>query len=1148
MAATAFKVQGELLLDSEGFVAAASQSKTALEGLSAAGRKVVDASAAVTQATAREVQAQASATTAHREAAAAAEQTARRIVAASAATGQAVNQAAQAQVSAAAVARSQADGFAKLAQQQTIDAGKAQSRELMASVEASAEQMAALYSAAGKAQATELDKATGSTRAYEQAQGRAKAANDNVTESIEKQTRAANYQRIQLGYQLNDIFVQLASGQGVIRTAVQQGPQITQLYGGLGAALRAIPLAAAGYVTGIGAVVGITLAAVNYLDDFNARGRATENMLQATGRAALVTASQIEAIVQAQSRRAGAGLTETGDVARSLLANNALTGDTLQRTLGLARDLARVTGTDLPAAAASLMQGLDGTVAGAKKLDAVFNALTPAELEQIRQFEALGDRGAAVGVMLGALERNLAGANERGVTPMQSATTQLRNAWTSLLATMANTGIINAAAAALKVAAAPIAGMAQAVEYLSRVGSGGGANAGAPGGNMPDPRDIELSRKSVEVERTNLRQLQEEKRKASAEDQAQYDMAILASQRRLKDGEASLAQLEGRVSTATNKATTDQVTGWATQLNIQVKEAIAAVDQIDTTVGQRQRLQEARARALTVINSGIATPTQVAQANESLTQIDGRLRALRTPAEELKRQLDLGTTLAQIPAHLRPAAEAFQETQRRALEMGMSTADALRMAEQARDNVLREQSTATGQQLQLLSAEAEGALKVADAYGTSRAAALQAAAAQKAAAAELQGSIAGGSAAEFAQRQLEQDAANAVASAAEKNEAYGREVTALERLVAAEGKSSAAARETERANRVATYAEDLRAQAAASGSAIIIAAAERQIATYDRLSRKAMEADIRRDANALNRQYDPDVSYQDDLAKLQELQATGLLTQRTVEDFTRASEQRRLEASKSATDGMIAGLRRYAAEGENAGKLIASATENAMRSAEDALVNFVMTGKFNFSDFANSVIADLVRIAARKAITEPIANAVGGIFSGGGFGNIFSGIFGGSGSGVDIGTGTGYTYHAGGLVGPGGSRSRQVPLSTWLDAPRFHSGGLVGGERAIIAQDDEEVLTTSDPRHRWNLGRGGAGGGSAVAVNVDVTVVNNTNGQVRTEQGVGSDGTSWLKVIVEEAKNQIASEISTTRGPVYKAMKSTFGVSQVARS
>jgi len=43
---------------------------------------------------------------------------------------------------------------------------------------------------------------------------------------------------------------------------------------------------------------------------------------------------------------------------------------------------------------------------------------------------------------------------------------------------------------------------------------------------------------------------------------------------------------------------------------------------------------------------------------------------------------------------------------------------------------------------------------------------------------------------------------------------------------------------------------------------------------------------------------------------------------------------------------------------------------------EDAVVGFAMTGKLSFKEFANSVIADLMRIAARQAIVQPIAQGI----------------------------------------------------------------------------------------------------------------------------------------------------------------------------
>ena len=49
---------------------------------------------------------------------------------------------------------------------------------------------------------------------------------------------------------------------------------------------------------------------------------------------------------------------------------------------------------------------------------------------------------------------------------------------------------------------------------------------------------------------------------------------------------------------------------------------------------------------------------------------------------------------------------------------------------------------------------------------------------------------------------------------------------------------------------------------------------------------------------------------------------------------------------------------------------------NAFQGMEDALTEFVMTGKANFRDLANSIIADITRIAIRQAIIKPLVGAL----------------------------------------------------------------------------------------------------------------------------------------------------------------------------
>ena len=65
------------------------------------------------------------------------------------------------------------------------------------------------------------------------------------------------------------------------------------------------------------------------------------------------------------------------------------------------------------------------------------------------------------------------------------------------------------------------------------------------------------------------------------------------------------------------------------------------------------------------------------------------------------------------------------------------------------------------------------------------------------------------------------------------------------------------------------------------------------------------------------------------------------------------------------------------------------AVVNAFKGMEDALVKFVTTGKLNFKDFANAIIADLTRMMVRALIVKPLFNflfpglADGGVVDGG---------------------------------------------------------------------------------------------------------------------------------------------------------------------
>lgn len=118
--------------------------------------------------------------------------------------------------------------------------------------------------------------------------------------------------------------------------------------------------------------------------------------------------------------------------------------------------------------------------------------------------------------------------------------------------------------------------------------------------------------------------------------------------------------------------------------------------------------------------------------------------------------------------------------------------------------------------------------------------------------------------------------------------------------------------------------------------------------------------------------------------------------------------------------GANEGLQNYLDQSKNVFKQTEDLVSNAFKGMEDALVNFVMTGKLSFSDFARSVIAEIARIQAKQML---------------------SGIFGGGSSGSGIGSliSAGLSF-MGGAGGSAASYSAASTASAWSSS----LGGGIG--------------------------------------------------------------------------------------------------------
>jgi hypothetical protein len=223
-------------------------------------------------------------------------------------------------------------------------------------------------------------------------------------------------------------------------------------------------------------------------------------------------------------------------------------------------------------------------------------------------------------------------------------------------------------------------------------------------------------------------------------------------------------------------------------------------------------------------------------------------------------------------------------------------------------------------------------------------------------------------------------------------------------------------------------------------------------------------------------------------------------------DQAQLSGEDRINAEKDIQDHIRALREKADRDNESSAQRLARQWKNTAQQLRDAsggwltdltkqLTDFVMTGKMKFGDFAESVIADLVRIQIQSRVTGPLSTLLdmGAKWIGG----AITGYMGGT-AAIDN-----TTYpsaptlpvtrvqlnHLGGIVGKEAS-------AVFAMAQRFHAGRaprLKPDEVPTILQQDEGVFT---PEQMKALGRGSNTGG-----NVQVNVINQSGQDVDAEQG-----------------------------------------------
>lgn len=224
-------------------------------------------------------------------------------------------------------------------------------------------------------------------------------------------------------------------------------------------------------------------------------------------------------------------------------------------------------------------------------------------------------------------------------------------------------------------------------------------------------------------------------------------------------------------------------------------------------------------------------------------------------------------------------------------------------------------------------------------------------------------------------------------------------------------------------------------------------------------------------------------------AALNDLMKEGKITTEEYSTKLRELSISALAASRDIGNGIQKGLLQIQEEFGNVADLASTTLVNSFKKAEDAIVEFVQTGKFSFKDLVSSIISDLTRLAVRQNVTGPLANmlGLGGGSGGGGLGDIFGGLFGGQG-GIARLTQTGSSN----FVGPLQQSSNPFSFLGFATGGNFIVGGNGPTDSQLVQflATPGEMVNISTPQQRKAMNDNNASGkgrGAPIINNWNIT-------------------------------------------------------------
>lgn len=839
-----------------------------------------------------------------------------------------------------------------------------------------------------------------------------------------------------LGYQVNDIIVSIASGQNPLTVFIQQGAQIGQIWPGAFTKIAArLPVIAAilAVVIPLGAAMG------EAAQDARRLGEATANIQSMASAGANVDATKLAHFAE-KLEEVGLKAKEANALVRSMMADGFNVAE-MDAYIQTAEAAAKVTGEDFKTAFDGLREAFSGGFDQILEFNDATNALNETELNHIETLFAQGRAEEARAVALEAYQNRMNEAAASADGPWSRAINNLGDAWNRFVNWLSNT-------APIRIAGEWLDALGRTAAYWSARLAGKSdteASASAAGRNiqprrvaLPDPNRVTTAGRKMERE--------QEEALAGAK-------AVTAAQRRNVE---VLKARNAAIAAGTTNREADQAAARAGAI-FDVQESQRAAKRSDAA-GKRAEA-EARRRA----RAAAAAARQIAQAEE---QLQRQLEALdKSVADKSEDNLEkrLSAIDSQYAKLFRDIDEYSSKTGGKG-KIGDLGIEAARAQVEAQKNQLKNYATLEFRERELQNLLEERANKleaIEDRVARGIISPEDGLRESEAVLANMAGKITtmADSAIAFAEGlrgavpSPQLDAFISKMGTALQNNSGGQNQRQLQTLT-----TDAIEKAEGRLNEIIGQRNQLVDQENALVQLGLLGRRQaqdniaRHYADTEGLIRKHIEQ-VRTLAKAFGGELTPEMETY--FAALEarlggaEIQA-GYVDARFTE-MKNGFDQIITSGIVGFIDGLAQAFAQLAVE---------------VYEGEGDILGFLANVGLAFADMIAKVLQGIGMLIIQMVILDAVDKLTGGLVK------PLLKLYGGAG-----------VFHEGGVVGDssGGRRSRQVSPLIFAGAPRYHSGGIAGlapDEMGAVLRKGEEVLQESDPRHRANGGlqpEGGSG-------------------------------------------------------------------------